>query len=163
MKNEIERLMRDRNIPTQSKQKTLTENLKQWRHVRNITKADYYIFVGNILEELLEPLYLKDNIEIIKEEILNSYFHPDDMPDELRVIDTIKDIKVFCTNETELMGYDDVKTDNEVFKHINCRKQNPIQKEQWEKFGTYRKWEKDKNQDPSEIYEPDYASCKCSK
>ena len=160
MKNEIERLMRDRNIPTQSKQKTLTENLKQWRHVRNITKADYYIFVGNILEELLEPLYLKDNIEIIKEEILNSYFHPDDMPDELRVIDTIKDIKVFCTNETELMGYDDVKTDNEVFKHINCRKQDPTQKRMWEEFGAYGKWQKWSEQPIDEIYEPNYASCK---
>ena len=143
--------------------KTLTENLKEWRKDRNITKADYYTFVGNILEELLEPLYLKDNIKIIKEGILNSYFHPDDILNEFRVLDAIKDIKVFCINETELMGYDDTKTDSEVFKHINCRRQDPIQKEQWEKFGPYGKWQKDKNQDPSEIYEPDYASCKCSK
>ena len=163
MKNEIERLMRDRNIPTQSKQKTLTENLKQWRADRNITKADYYTFVGNILEELLEPLYLKDNIKIIKEGILNSYFHPDDILNEFRVLDAIKDIKVFCINETELMGYDDTKTDSEVFKHINCRKQDPIQYIEWKEKGAYGKWQKDNSQDYSEIYEPDYASCKCSK
>ena len=164
MKNEIERLMRDRNIPTQSKQKTLTENLKEWRKDRNITKASYYVFIENILEELLEPLYGKDTVNIYKKKILKNYF-----PNEILIynnediIDAIKDIKVFCINETELMGYDDAKTDSEVFKHINCRKQDPIQKEQWEKFGAYGKWEKDKNQDPKEIYEPEYASCKCSK
>ena len=30
--------------------KTLTENLKVWRKDRNITRADYLVFVGNILE-----------------------------------------------------------------------------------------------------------------
>lgn len=149
--------------------KKLTENLKQWRADRNITKADYLLFVENILEELLEPLYEKGDKEwakrAIKEEtdsILRNYFDFDITPSEEAIVDAIKDIKVFCINETELMGYDDAKTDSEVFKHINCRKQNPIQKEQWEKFGAYGKWEKDKNQDPKEIYEPDYASCKCS-
>ena len=143
--------------------KTLTENLKQWRADRNITNANYYNFVGNILEELLEPLYLKDNIEIIKKEILNSYFHPADIPNEFRVLDAIQDIQVFCVNETELMGYDNIKCNKEVFKHINCRKQDPSQKRMWEEFGAHQKWQKDKNQDPKEIYEPNYASCKCSK
>ena len=137
----------------------LTENLKVWRQNRNITNADYLTFVGNILEELLEPVYDKIFIPKIKQDILNEYFQYGEV-NELEALDTIKDIKVFCINETENMGYDDTKTDDEVFKHINCRKQDPIQKEQWEKFGAYGKWQKDKNQDPKEIYEPNYTSCK---
>lgn len=146
--------------------KTLTENLKQWRADRNINNSSYPEFVKYILEELLEPCFTKEEIEFRTKKIYDEHFYSLEWglkTNELRVLDTIKDIKVFCTNETELMGYDDVKTDREVFKHINCRKQDPIQKEQWEKFGPYGKWQKDKNQDPSEIYEPDYASCKCSK
>ena len=46
--------------------KTLTENLKVWRKERNISKADYLVFVGNILEELLEVTYTKNEIEAIK-------------------------------------------------------------------------------------------------
>lgn len=148
--------------------KTLTENLKEWRKDRNITKADYLTFVGNILEELMEPLWAKNAIEVNKQEILDNYFRAASKVQEVPlykedIIDAIQDIQVFCINETELMGYDNIKCNDEVFKHINCRKQNPIQKEQWEKFGAYGKWEKDKNQDPKEIYEPDYISCKCSK
>lgn len=143
--------------------KTLTENLKEWREDRNITKADYLTFVENILEELLEPVYNRGDIEWRKEEILNEHFRLTLQGSDNDIIDAIKDIKVFCINETELMGYDDVKTDNEVFKHINCRKQDPSQKRMWEELGAYGKWKKDKNQDPKEIYEPDYASCKCSK
>lgn len=145
--------------------RTLTENLKEWRKDRNITKADYLTFVGNILEELMEPLWAKNAIEVNKQEILDNYFRAaskvqEDTLYKEDIIDAIQDIQVFCINETELMGYDNIKCNDEVFKHINCRKQNPIQKEQWEKFGAYGKWQKDKNQDYSEIYEPNYASCK---
>ena len=112
----------------------------------------------------MEVTYTKNEIEAIKNEIIDRYFfRPIGTMNELDIVDTIKDIKVFCINETELMGYDDVKTDSEVFKHINCRKQNPIQKEQWEKFGAYGKWQKWSEQPIDEIYEPNYASCKCSK
>ena len=37
----------------------LTENLRQWRADRNITKADYLTFVENILEELMECIHSK--------------------------------------------------------------------------------------------------------
>jgi len=148
-------------IKVKGEDKTLTENLKVWRKERNISKADYLVFVGNILEELLEVTYTKNEIEAIKNEIIDRYFfRPIGTINELDIVDTIKDIKVFCVNETELMGYDDVKTDNEVFKHINCRKQNPIQKEQWEKLGAFGKWEKDRQQNQDEIYQPNYESCK---
>lgn len=164
MKNEIERLMRDRNIPTQSKQKTLTENLKQWRHVRNIKNSNIEVFIENILEELLEICY--DDKEMINEaakEMMETYFDFSYVQSEDAITDAIQDIQVFCINETELMGYDNIKCNNEVFKHINCRKQDPIQYIEWKEKGPCGKWQKDKNQDSKEIYEPDYASCKCSK
>ena len=142
----------------------LTENLRQWRADRNITKADYLTFVENILEELMECIHSKDMIPKFKKQIMNDYFNKDIVTViNSEVVDILQDIQVFCINETELMGYDDTKTDSEVFKHINCRKQDPIQYIEWKEKGAYGKWQKDNSQDYSEIYEPDYASCKCSK
>lgn len=140
----------------------LTENLRVWRKDRNITKADYLTFVGNVLEELLEPIYLKVAVDDIKTKIVNQYFKYTDEFEWSKsdILDTIQDIQVFCINETELMGYDNIKCNNEVFKHINCRKQDPKQKENWAKTGANGKWLKDINQNPNEIYEPDYESCK---
>lgn len=160
MKNEVERLLNGRGLEIKGN-KNLTENLKDWRRDRNITKADYLVFVGNVLEELLEPLYSKETIRDIKDEFMTTWINGDDsMPCTLDILDSIKDIKVFCINETELMGYDDIKTDNEVFKHINCRKQDPTQKEEWLKNGASLKWQKDENQSQDEIYQPNYESCK---
>lgn len=140
--------------------KTLTENLKEWRASRNIVNPNTSVFVANVIEELLEIFYDdKQEIKFLQNEIMDLYFDKEPIS-ELNTVDSIKDIKVFSINETEQMRYDDIKTDNEVFKHINCRKQNPIQKEQWEKFGAFGKWEKDRQQNQDEIYQPDYKSCK---
>ena len=139
----------------------LTEDLREWRKERNITKADYLTFVGNVLEELLEPLYGKDVINDIKDEFMITWINGDDsMPCTLEIVDAIQDIQVFCINESELMGYDNIKCNNEVFKHINCRKQDPKQKEEWIKNGAVGKWQKDQNQPKDEIYAPNYESCK---
>lgn len=141
--------------------KNLTENLREWRKDRNITKADYLVFVGNVIEELLEPLYSKETIKDIKDEFMTTWINGDDsMPCTLDILDAIQDIQVFCINEAELMGYDNIKCNNEVFKHINCRKQDPKQKELWAENGANGKWLKDTNQNPNEIYEPNYESCK---
>ena len=143
----------------------LTQNLREWRKKRNITKADYLTFVGNVLEELLEPLYKKYTIEEMKQEILNGYFFGSfDVNEQLNqydIIDTIQDIQVFCINETEMMGFDNIKCNNEVFSEINSREQNPIQKEQWEKFGSFGKWEKSLLPEHIEKwYKADYNKCK---
>ena len=140
---------------------SLTKDLRRWRKDRNITKADYLTFVGNILEELMEPIWTKNAIEINKNEILENYFlRSGTVMNNIDIIDAIQDIQVFCINETELMGYDNERCNLEVFRHISWRKQDPIQKEQWLKFGAYGKWEKDRGQDHKEIYEPNYESCK---
>ena len=142
----------------------LTQNLREWRKKRNITKADYLVFVGNILEELLEPLYKKYAIEEMKQEILNGYFFGCfDINNQLKqddIIDAIQDIQVFCINETELMGFDNIKCNNEVFKHINCRKQDPEQYLEWKEKVPYGKWKKWSEQPKDEIYEPNYGDCK---
>ena len=139
----------------------LTEKLRGWRKDRNITKADYLVFVENILEELMECIYSKDMIPKFKKQIMNDYFNKDIVTViHSEVVDILQDIQVFCINETELMGYDNIKCNDEVFKHINCRKQDLIQKEEWLKNGAVGKWKKDANQNSKEIYEPNYESCK---
>lgn len=149
-------------IDVKVEDKTLTENLKVWRKDRNITKDDYLTFVGNVLEELLEPIYEKVAVDDIKTKIVNQYFsYTDEFQwSQTDIIDTIQDIQVFCINETELMGYDNVKCNNEVFKHINCRKQDPSQMIEWKEKGAYGKWKKWSEQPEEEIYQPDYESCK---
>lgn len=140
----------------------LTENLKIWRKDRNITKADYITFVGNVLEELLEPLYEKVAVDDIKTKIVNQYFS---FTDEFEwnkedIIDAIQDIQVFCINETELMGYDNVKCNDEVFQEINSREQDPQQFAEWKKYGAIGKWQKDKHQKDWTLYKANYGVCK---
>ena len=115
---------------------SLTKDLRRWRKDRNITKADYLVFMANVLEELLEPIYDdKQEIEYLKQRAMNLLAYNKDTISknlkELDVVDCIQDIIVFSTNEIELMGYDNERCNLEVFRHISCRKQNPIQKEQW--------------------------------
>ncbi|MGL5752282.1 MAG: hypothetical protein ACRCXT_17235 [Paraclostridium sp.] len=142
--------------------KTLTENLKVWRKERNISKADYLVFVGNILEELLEPIYEKVAVDDIKTKILNQYFsYTDEFEwNKNDIIDAIQDIQVFCINETELMGYDNIKCNNEVFKEINSRKQDPEQAIAWAVIGAIGKWQKMKDQPKETLYVANYSKCK---
>lgn len=161
MKNEVERLLKGRGLEIKS-DKNLTENLRQWRQDRNITKADYLTFVGNVLEELLEPLFTKETVKIYKDEIFDIYFRDcSNKYLELETLDSIKDIKVFCINEAELMGYDDIKTDEEVFKEINSREQCPLQYQEWQKNGSSGKWQKSEREEHKALwYKADYESCK---
>ena len=143
--------------------KTLTENLKQWRADRNINNSSYPEFVKYILEELLEPCFTKEEIEFRTKKIYDEHFYSLEWglkTNELRVLDTIKDIKVFCINETELMGYDDVKTDSEVFQEINSREQDPQQFAEWQKYGANGKWQKYRHQKDWTLYKANYESCK---
>lgn len=51
----------------------------------------------------------------------------------------------------------------EVVKHISCRKQDPIQAYEWGLNGPSGKWQKDKSQPESELYQPNYLRCKRNK
>ena len=139
----------------------LTENLRQWRADRNITKADYLTFVENILEELMECIHSKDAIPKFKKQIMNDYFNKDIVTViNSEVVDILQDIQVFCINETELMGFDNIKCNKEVFSEINSREQDPEQKEEWLKNGAVGKWQKDKFQKDWTLYKANYESCK---
>ena len=139
----------------------LTQNLREWRKKRNITKADYLVFVENILEELMECIHSKDMIPKFKKQIMNEYFNKDIVRViNSEVVDILQDIQVFCINETEMMGFDNIKCNNEVFKHINCRKQDPEQYLEWKEKVPYGKWKKWSEQPKDEIYEPNYEDCK---
>jgi hypothetical protein len=57
-------------------------------------------------------------------------------------------------------GYNPEMVLNEMLKHISSRKQDTQQKEVWDKWGASGKWQKQKDQDPSTLYEPNYERCK---
>ena len=139
---------------------SLTSNLKVWRKDRNITTANTRVYVENVIEELME-IYYKDK-QFIKEEkdlIMAMFFDAEPISVD-DTIDAIQDIQVFSINEIELMGYDNEMCNYEVFKEINSREQDPIQKEQWSKFGSSGKWMKNKNQKESTMHKADYSRSK---
>lgn len=162
MKNEIQRLLNGRRLETQQNNKNLTQNLRQWRKNRNITNENTKVFIENILEELLEICYdNKEEIKDIQNKIYKEHFEfYVSRCNELDVIDAIQDIQVFCINETELMGYDNLKCNVEVFQEINSRQQDPMQYMEWQKNGAIGKWQKDKNQKDWTLYEANYEVCK---
>ena len=140
--------------------KTLTENLKEWRASRNIVNPNTSVFVANVIEELLEIFHDdKQEIKFLQNEIMDLYFDKEPIS-ELNTVDSIKDIKVFSINETEQMGYDDIKTDDEVFQEINSREQCPKQFAEWQKYGANGKWQKDKHQKDWTLYKANYGACK---
>ena len=136
-------------------------DLREWRAERNIKEPNYPQYIRNVLEELLEPLYDKEFIPKKVDEIWNEHFLNREFNTTTdKVLDSMNDICVFSINEVELMGYDFNLTMNETIDEISSREQNPIQKLQWEKFGSYGKWEKDKEQHESTLYKADYEICK---
>lgn len=140
--------------------KTLTENLKEWRACRNIKSSNTKVFIENILEELLEIYYAdKEMVKACKNDIISDYFCLPEL-NENDIIDAIQDIQVFCINETELMGYDNLKCNDEVFQEINSREQDPQQFAEWQKYGAKGKWQKDKHQKDWTLYKANYESCK---
>lgn len=139
----------------------LTQNLRKWRQDRNIINPNTKVFIENILEELLEIYYAdKEMIKACKNDIMSDYFCLPEL-NEINTLDAIQDIQVFCINETELMGYDNLKCNDEVFQEINSREQDPQQLAEWQKFGASGKWQKSLLPEHIEKwYKADYESCK---
>lgn len=150
--------------------KNLTQNLREWRRKRNITNADTKVFVINCLEELLEIYYDKKlDIDFLKNVIWDEYFTDDNANDlqpisELNTIDSIQDIQVFGANETELMRFDNIRCNDEVFAEIDSRKQCPNQMVEWREKGAYGKWKKSElERDKALWYKADYEKCRLEK
>ena len=135
--------------------------LKQWREDRKISGYDHKIQVSNIVEEMLETMYMPkcSLIKQYKEEIVGKYFVDDTTNNEK--VDSFADLIVFSVNAIELLGYDAEKCMDETIKEISSRRQSPIQKDIWDKWGyDNTKWEKDKNQPRDTLYVADYDGCK---
>jgi len=136
---------------------TNREHLKQWREDRNLSSHNYRVFFANILEELLEPLYHKDDIPTIVKEIMDIYYPEEYNIKEDEVVDTLTDIRVFSENETENMGYNSELTMLEVIREISSRQQCPKQAQRdW--YG--EKWQKNTNQPKETLYKADFNKCK---
>ena len=136
--------------------------LRNWRKQRNISKPKHRVLFANVLEELLEPLYHKDEIPAMVKEIMDLYYPEEHILDEYEVIDSLTDIRVFAENETENMGYDSELCMSEVIKEISSRRQCPEQEERWD-IGVKEdgeKWLKDKEQPKDTLYKADFSSCK---
>ena len=136
--------------------------LKKWRDDRPNLKPNHRVFVQNIIEELFEDLYEKNDIERIKFEIMEKYYPIGMIPfSENATIDKMADIQVFAINEVELMNYDNDLVMDETIKEISSRLQDPIQKEIWSKWGyDNTKWQKDKNQQKDTLYVANYDGCR---
>jgi len=65
-----------------------------------------------------------------------------------------------CFTMLDDMRYDIKKCMIETIKEISARKQDPVQKIEWEENGASGKWQKDKNQDSASIYKANYGICK---
>ncbi len=131
----------------------MLKDLEQWRNERGLDTSNYKAYFRNVVEELLEPMYSKNAVDFLKNEIVDKYFVEDVILDEHQIIDTINDISVFSINENELMGYDFEKTMSETIKEISSRtgSYNP----------TSQKWEKFKTPEAIALwYEADYGKCK---
>jgi hypothetical protein len=110
------------------------DGLRKWRKDRNLTSPS-----GSFI--------------VMVEEELREY-------ETLDPIDAIGDIIVLAVNELELEGYNVELVMKQIVKHISCRKQDPIQSYEWSINGPSGKWQKDLNQDPSTIHQPDFSTCK---
>ena len=140
----------------------LTEKLRYWRRKRNISNANTKVYVANVIEELLEIYH--DDKELIKElqeDIMFNYFSNHTPLNELNTIDALSDIQVFSINEVELMGYDNIQCNKEVFKEIDSRVQCPVQQEEWRTNMVFGKWKKSElDADVKNWYKADYEECK---
>ena len=117
------------------------DSLRKWRSDRNM------ITPSGIIISMLE-------------EELTEYSDARDASDEHEMVDAMADIIVLASNELALMGYDVDLVMKQCVKHISSRIQDPLQAISWRMEGPSGKWQKDKSQDPSAIYEPDYTVCR---
>ena len=136
------------------------DSLTQWRKDRNIT-APQGSYIGSMYEEIEEYKLALEGFYKDKAGAILSFKSKEEQ--EHAIIDAIADCIVLSSNELALMGYDLDLVMKQVVKHISSRQQDPAQRIEWSTSEPSGKWQKDKSQDPSTIYEPDYSVCKLAK
>jgi hypothetical protein len=138
------------------------KRLDKWREDRHINECpSYETYVRNILEELLEPMYRKEEIHYMVDCIVDVYFTRDVELNDNDILDAISDIRVFSINQTELMGYDSDECLSETIDEISSRRQCPLQEKEWKENGyNGEKWRKNPKQNKDTLYTADYRKCK---
>jgi len=107
------------------------------------------------IERNLIEFNKKNEVNMLMSEV-NEFI---DAPNEHEEIDGLADVIKVSVGAISKKGYDVELVLEEMLKEISSRKQNPTQKEIWEKWGAEGKWEKDKTQDPKTLYKADYSKC----
>lgn len=97
----------------------------------------------------------------VTREILNLYQYDSDMDNKF----SLNDIVYSCFRFSNEYSFDFYQCMLECIKHIDSREQDTLQKEEWNKLRKQglpivEKWKKNKEQDKSTIYEPNYNSCR---
>lgn len=167
----------------------IVEELKKWREARNMQDNEFVVEkeVASMLDECKEVLLAETDEHRAEEycdiaifafnglglykgnfdnlvrngglyhiiEILSEMLKDYDLCDiYLNIIIAVSERSV------EDLGYDFQKMMIEKIKVISSREQDPEQKEEWALSGASGKWEKNKLQDKSTIYKPNFESCR---
>lgn len=161
--------------------------LSIWRADRHIdTKNQKEGLIANLLEELTEYARAASDDEridsimdqvvfllnaegtittYIKQDVLEGCDKPSSIINLAREIISNMDTKWklnILFSQCRKLGYDPYKCMRETIKEISSRKQDPSQKEQWDKgiFLDTDKWKKWKEQPIDTLYKADYSKCK---
>ena len=101
----------------------------------------------------------KDSATVKLTEELSEFIEAEEVDDQL---DALLDIIVIAAGEITKLGYNPELSLKQVVKHIASRRQDPDQAAEWQAGNREpgEKWLKDKSQPQSEIYQPDFSTCK---
>ena len=147
----------------------ITEEIKEFNDAENINEiidalCDIIVFTENqLVLENLHINYTKRISHTMTQQEVSNY-----------LITTLEAYCVGASNNQnifqslysvaasyiEQLGYSVSLVMKETLKEIQSRRQNPLQKKEWEENGPKGKWLKDKMQDETTLYKAKYNLCK---
>jgi hypothetical protein len=121
----------------------IDEQCVEWDTNRNLID-----FVG-----IVELKMLQEEIQELADAIANG--------DEREILDAFCDIRKLATSATKKLGFCPTESMQQMLLEISSRKQCPIQKDIWEKWGADgSKWQKDLSQSSDTLYFADYEKAR---
>lgn len=75
-------------------------------------------------------------------------------------VDALCDLILVAVGALWKKGYCPTLSLRETIEEISSRKQDPVQKDIWEKWGADGKWQKDKEQPSNTLYAADYEKAR---
>ena len=181
-----------RHLKIQAKNEKLNKianQLAEWRNERKLTtESQQKNLIGNVLEELTELARAQTDEERIDSYCdicvfaINSYDKTlncdcwiplrnanDELENFCEIIvnqigyKQIDRVVGLCFYNMKLLGYDPYLCMEQTIQEISSRKQDPQQKEDWDKNGVTEKWQKWKEQPLETLYKANYNLCKIEK